>query len=59
MTGSDDGKIEMACMVGSMTLTNSAKEQIASRSAKTLVDLLAIDNRVPDACGDCAIPYRI
>lgn len=41
VTGSDDGKIEMACMIGSMTLTNRAKEQIAGRSAKTLVKLLS------------------
>lgn len=40
-TGSVDVKVAMASMVGSMTLTNSCKEQIARRSAKTLVDLLS------------------
>ncbi|KAK3019279.1 hypothetical protein RJ639_004228 [Escallonia herrerae] len=39
--GSDDVKIEMASMVGRMTLTNSCKEQIARQGAKVLVDLLS------------------
>ncbi|XP_031271163.1 U-box domain-containing protein 44-like [Pistacia vera] len=38
--GSDDVKIEMAYMVGKMTLTNSSKEQIARQCAKVLVQLL-------------------
>lgn len=40
-TGSDDVKIEMAFMVGSMTLTNSSKEQIARQSAKILIQMLS------------------
>ncbi|KAK3035462.1 hypothetical protein RJ639_032887, partial [Escallonia herrerae] len=39
--GSDDVKIEMASMVGRMTLTNSCKEQIARQGAKVLVNLLS------------------
>ncbi|KAK2988763.1 hypothetical protein RJ640_025922 [Escallonia rubra] len=39
--GSADVKIEMASMVGRMTLTNSCKEQIARQGAKVLVDLLS------------------
>ncbi|KAG2673124.1 hypothetical protein I3760_13G074800 [Carya illinoinensis] len=38
--GSDDVKIEMASIVGRMTLTNSSKEQIARQSANILVKLL-------------------
>lgn len=38
--GSDDVKVEMASMLGRMTLTNSSKEQIAHQCAKVLVDLL-------------------
>ncbi|KAL5580728.1 hypothetical protein UlMin_013170 [Ulmus minor] len=38
--GSDEVKIEMASIVGRMTLTNSGKEQLARRSAKMLVELL-------------------
>lgn len=40
-TGTDDVKIEMARIVGRMTLTNNSKQQIARRSAKTLVQLLS------------------
>lgn len=40
-TGSDDVKIEMAFMVGSMTLTNSSKEQIARQGAKILIQMLS------------------
>ncbi|XP_050112139.1 U-box domain-containing protein 44-like [Malus sylvestris] len=39
--GSDGAKSEMASLVGSMTLTNSSKEQIARRSAKILVEMLS------------------
>ncbi|KAK9279387.1 hypothetical protein L1049_013066 [Liquidambar formosana] len=39
--GPDDVKIEMASIVGRMTLTNSSKEQIARQSAKILVELLS------------------
>ncbi|ONH99885.1 hypothetical protein PRUPE_6G055800 [Prunus persica] len=39
--GSDDVKIEMAFMVGSMTLTNSSKEQIARQGAKILIQMLS------------------
>ncbi|KAK9128032.1 hypothetical protein Syun_016829 [Stephania yunnanensis] len=39
--GSDILRIEMASLVGKMALTNNCKEQIARRSAKTLVDMLA------------------
>ncbi|OAY62511.2 U-box domain-containing protein 44 isoform X1 [Manihot esculenta] len=39
--GSDDVKIEMASIVGRMTLTNGSKEQIARQSAKILVELLS------------------
>lgn len=40
-TGTDDVKIEMARIMGRMTLTNSSKEQIARKCAKTLVQLLS------------------
>lgn len=40
-TGSDNVRIEMASIVGRMTLTNSSKEQIARQSAKILVELLS------------------
>ncbi|KAF3454256.1 hypothetical protein FNV43_RR04703 [Rhamnella rubrinervis] len=39
--GSEDVKIEMATMVGRMTLTNSSKEQIARQGTKILVDMLS------------------
>uniref|UniRef100_A0A5B7C122 RING-type E3 ubiquitin transferase n=1 Tax=Davidia involucrata TaxID=16924 RepID=A0A5B7C122_DAVIN len=39
--GSDSVKIEMASLVGRMTLTNSSKEQIARHSTKILVELLS------------------
>lgn len=39
--GTDDVKIEMARIMGGMTLTNSSKEQIARKCAKTLVQLLS------------------
>ncbi|OUZ99112.1 Armadillo [Macleaya cordata] len=38
--GTDDVRIEMASMVGKMTLTNSSKEQIARQGAKILVEML-------------------
>ncbi|KAK4606073.1 hypothetical protein RGQ29_000375 [Quercus rubra] len=38
---SDDVKIEMASIVGRMTLTNSSKEQIARQSSKILIELLS------------------
>ncbi|XAR58905.1 Ubiquitin--protein ligase [Bertholletia excelsa] len=41
LEGSDDVKIEMASLVGRMTMTNSSKEQIARRSARVLVELLS------------------
>lgn len=41
VTGSDDVKIEMATMVGRMTLTNSSKEQIAQQGTKILVEMLS------------------
>ena len=41
VTGSDDVKIEMATMVGRMTLTNSSKEQIARQGTKILVEMLS------------------
>lgn len=40
-TGSENVKIEMASMLGRMTLTNSSKEQIARQSAKMLVEMLS------------------
>ncbi|KAF8397272.1 hypothetical protein HHK36_016184 [Tetracentron sinense] len=40
-TGSDDVRIEMASIVGRMTLTSSAKEQIARQGANILVDMLS------------------
>ncbi|XP_050368204.1 U-box domain-containing protein 44-like [Argentina anserina] len=39
--GSENVKIEMATIVGNMTLTNSSKEQIARQSAKILVEMLS------------------
>lgn len=39
--GPDDVKIEMASLVGRMTLTNSSKEQIARQSSTILVKLLS------------------
>ncbi|XP_057513189.1 U-box domain-containing protein 44-like [Actinidia eriantha] len=39
--GPDDVKIEMASLLGSMTLTNSSKEQIARQSGTILVELLS------------------
>nr|GMD61245.1 U-box domain-containing protein 44-like [Ipomoea batatas] len=39
--GPDDVKVEMASLVGEMTLANRSKEQIARQGAKTLVELLA------------------
>ncbi|XP_062015851.1 U-box domain-containing protein 44-like [Rosa rugosa] len=39
--GSENVKIEMASIVGSMTLTNSSKEQIARQCAKILVEMLS------------------
>ncbi|CAN1282275.1 U-box domain-containing protein 43 [Linum perenne] len=39
--GSDDEKIEMASILGRMTLTNSSKEEIARTSAVILVELLS------------------
>ncbi|KAK6927115.1 U-box domain [Dillenia turbinata] len=41
LVGTDAVKIEMASMVGKMTLTNTSKEQIARKSAKILVEMLA------------------
>ncbi|XP_057955140.1 U-box domain-containing protein 44-like [Malania oleifera] len=38
--GSDDIKIQMASIVGRMTLTNYSKDQIARQGAKILVELL-------------------
>ncbi|XP_021715548.1 U-box domain-containing protein 44-like [Chenopodium quinoa] len=38
--GSRDIQIEMASLLGKMTLTNCSKEQIANRSAKVLVEML-------------------
>ncbi|XP_027111261.1 U-box domain-containing protein 44 [Coffea arabica] len=44
--GPDDVKIEMASVVGRMTLTNSSKEQIACQGARSLVELLSnLDGR--------------
>ena len=40
-TGPDDVKIEMASLLGRMTLTNSSKEQIARQSGTILVELLS------------------
>ncbi|KAK3206546.1 hypothetical protein Dsin_020592 [Dipteronia sinensis] len=40
ITGSDKVKIEMAFMVGRMSLTNSSKEQIPCQSGNVLVELL-------------------
>lgn len=40
-TGPDDIKIEMASLVGRMTMTNSSKELIARQSATVLVELLS------------------
>lgn len=40
-TGSDDVKMEMASIIGRLTLTNSSKEQIARQSARVLIELLA------------------
>ncbi|KAE8705626.1 selT-like protein-like [Hibiscus syriacus] len=39
--GPDDIKIEMASIIGGMTLTNNSKEQIARQCAQTLVKLLS------------------
>ncbi|KAI4305288.1 hypothetical protein L6164_028660 [Bauhinia variegata] len=39
--GSDGVKVEMASLLGRMTLTNSSKEQIARQSARLLVELLS------------------
>lgn len=39
--GSDDTKVEMASIVGKMTLTSNGKEQLARRSAKVLVEMLS------------------
>ncbi|KAK8601678.1 hypothetical protein V6N12_051507 [Hibiscus sabdariffa] len=39
--GPDDIKIEMASIIGRMTLTNNSKEQIARQCAQTLVELLS------------------
>ncbi|GAA0150718.1 ubiquitin-protein ligase [Lithospermum erythrorhizon] len=39
--GSDEVKAEMASILGSMTLTNTSKEQIARCSSKDLVELLS------------------
>ncbi|KAF7833771.1 U-box domain-containing protein 44-like [Senna tora] len=39
--GPDGVKIEMASLIGRMTLTNSSKEQIARQSAGVLVELLS------------------
>ncbi|KAL3518052.1 hypothetical protein ACH5RR_020641 [Cinchona calisaya] len=39
--GPDDVKIQMAYVVGRMTLTNTGKEQIACQGAKTFVELLS------------------
>ncbi|KAL6195426.1 hypothetical protein ACLB2K_031045 [Fragaria x ananassa] len=39
--GSENVKIEMASMLGTLTLTNSSKEQIARQSAKILVEMLS------------------
>ncbi|KAK8352417.1 hypothetical protein V6Z11_A05G093600 [Gossypium hirsutum] len=39
--GPDDIKIEMASIIGRMTLTNNSKEQIAQQCAQTLVELLS------------------
>ncbi|PON85464.1 Coatomer beta subunit [Trema orientale] len=39
--GSDDIKIEMASIMGRMTLTNSGKEQLARQSSRILVEMLS------------------
>ncbi|XVF19852.1 hypothetical protein REPUB_Repub11eG0146600 [Reevesia pubescens] len=39
--GPDDVKIEMASIIGRMTLTNNSKEEIARQCAQTLVELLS------------------
>ncbi|KAF8402635.1 hypothetical protein HHK36_010724 [Tetracentron sinense] len=39
--GSDSVRMDMASIVGRMTLTNSGKEQIARQGAKILVDMLS------------------
>ncbi|KAK8596234.1 hypothetical protein V6N13_000880 [Hibiscus sabdariffa] len=39
--GPDDVKIEMASIIGRMTLTSTSKEQIARQCAQTLVELLS------------------
>ncbi|CAN1846342.1 U-box domain-containing protein 44 [Linum perenne] len=41
LSSSDDEKIEMASILGRMTLTNSSKEEIARTSAVILVELLS------------------
>ncbi|CAN0854824.1 U-box domain-containing protein 43 [Linum grandiflorum] len=52
--GSDDDKIEMASILGRMTLTNSSKEEIARTSAKILVELLSNpEARVPSLKALC------
>jgi hypothetical protein len=53
-TGSDDVKIEMASILGRMTLTNTSKEQIARQSAQILVKLLSNpDGRAPSLKALC------
>ncbi|OMO84367.1 Armadillo [Corchorus capsularis] len=39
--GPDDVKVEMASIIGRMTLINNSKEQIARQCARTLVELLS------------------
>ncbi|XVF46762.1 hypothetical protein PTKIN_Ptkin03bG0054500 [Pterospermum kingtungense] len=46
--GPDDVRIEMASIIGKMTLTNNSKEQIARQCARTLVQLLSKpEGRIP------------
>ncbi|MBA0767464.1 hypothetical protein Gotri_016344, partial [Gossypium trilobum] len=51
--GPDDIKIQMASIIGRMTLTNNNKEQIARQCAQTLVELLLDDNAT--ILVDCAV----
>ncbi|MCL7034547.1 hypothetical protein MKW94_021224 [Papaver nudicaule] len=41
LEGADEVQIEMASMVGKMTLANNSKEQIARQGSKVLVDMLS------------------
>lgn len=46
--GSSDDKIEMASMIGSLTLTKGCKEQIARQCSTVLIELLSMtEGRIP------------